>query len=234
MNEIIACVIIVISIIAIIFVLYQFFKSPFKYPYYIISVDISGKRNVQIENVIDSFLNDGGYIELCSHNELIQNWKSDCKRKIEKSIFKKLRKKQYIRCLDDNNAYLFKLCRTRTRYKQTNYIKTSYQVSETIDSFSCSFEWLEERNNSLSKINHQATLNEYFSSNQRKLMTKELKEQIAKRDNYTCQMCGKYMPDGVGLHIDHIYPISKGGKSIPSNLQVLCSKCNGKKSNKTR
>ena len=35
-----------------------------------------------------------------------------------------------------------------------------------------------------------------------------------------------------GLHIDHIVPVSKGGKTVPSNLQVLCSKCNGNKSNK--
>ncbi|HIV17188.1 MAG TPA: HNH endonuclease [Candidatus Alectryocaccobium stercorigallinarum] len=63
-------------------------------------------------------------------------------------------------------------------------------------------------------------------------MTPELKKKIMIRDNYTCQKCGKYMPDEVGLHIDHIIPISKGGKSVPSNLQVLCSKCNGKKSNK--
>ncbi len=44
-------------------------------------------------------------------------------------------------------------------------------------------------------------------------MTSALREEIAKRDNYTCQICGKYMPDGVGLHIDHIVPIKKGGKA---------------------
>jgi len=44
----------------------------------------------------------------------------------------------------------------------------------------------------------------------------------------------RYMPDEVGLHIDHIIPVSKGGKTVASNLQVLCSKCNGSKSNKLR
>ena len=62
--------------------------------------------------------------------------------------------------------------------------------------------------------------------NQRKLMTPKLREQIKERDNYTCQMCGKEMFDEVGLHIDHIIPVSKGGKTVPSNLQVLCDKCN--------
>ena len=65
-------------------------------------------------------------------------------------------------------------------------------------------------------------------------MTKQLREQIARRDNYTCQICGKYMPDGVGLHVDHIVPVAKGGKTVPSNLQVLCSKCNGRKGTRQR
>ena len=62
------------------------------------------------------------------------------------------------------------------------------------------------------------------------MMISELKIYNFRR--YTCQMCGKYMPDEVGLHVDHIVSISKGGKTVPSNLQVLCSKCNGSKSNK--
>lgn len=91
---------------------------------------------------------------------------------------------------------------------------------------------MKDRNDQLNEIDYACTLREYYSKNQRKLMTKELRRKIMIRDNYTCQCCGKYMPDGVGLQIDHIVPISRGGKTVPSNLQVLCSKCNGNKSNK--
>ena len=51
---------------------------------------------------------------------------------------------------------------------------------------------------------------------------------IYDRDHYRCRMCGsKY-----NLEIDHIYPISKGGKSTFDNLQTLCHSCNVKKGNK--
>jgi hypothetical protein len=67
---------------------------------------------------------------------------------------------------------------------------------------------------------------------ERNKMTPALREYIKERDNYTCQCCGKVMTDNVGLQIDHIIPVSKGGKTEPDNLQVLCSVCNLKKSNK--
>lgn len=102
-----------------------------------------------------------------------------------------------------------------------------------IDGFGYSYEYLYNRYKALEEINFECTLNQYHSKNQRKLMTKALRNKIMKRDNYTCQKCGKYMPDEIGLHIDHIIPISKGGKTVESNLQVLCSKCNGHKSNRT-
>ena len=97
-----------------------------------------------------------------------------------------------------------------------------------------SWPWLMNRHTQLEEIGFEATLKEYHSKNQRKLMTKALRKEIMKRDHYTCQMCGKFMPDEIGLHIDHIVPIAKGGKTVPSNLQVLCSKCNGAKGAKTR
>lgn len=69
---------------------------------------------------------------------------------------------------------------------------------------------------------------------ERRLMTSALRLEIKKRDNYTCQYCKKYMPnDRPGeIHIDHIRPVSKGGKSTKANLQVLCASCNLEKSDK--
>lgn len=67
---------------------------------------------------------------------------------------------------------------------------------------------------------------------QRSLMTPELRQQILRRDNWTCQRCGNsiYKEPNLLLEVDHIIPISKGGKTIPSNLQTLCWKCNRSKS----
>lgn len=78
----------------------------------------------------------------------------------------------------------------------------------------------------LRQIGFECTVKEYYSKNQWKLMSKELRKEIMARDNCTCQICGKYMFDEVGLHVDHIVPVVKGGKKIRFNLLVLCSKCN--------
>lgn len=213
-------------------ILYLILKSPFRYPYFEYSFDVSGKRKPDIENLIDNFLNQQKFLIIKRHKEKIEQWKMECQSKIEKSKLKRYRTKQYQKSLNDNMAYRFHLVREQTRYKQINYIRTPYKVAQTVGSFCCDYNFLFNRNEQLKAISYESTLKEYNSKNQRKLMTKELRQQIIARDNYTCQLCGKYMPDEVGLHIDHIISISKGGKTVPSNLQVLCSKCNGSKSNK--
>lgn len=69
---------------------------------------------------------------------------------------------------------------------------------------------------------------------QRRLMTQKLREEIKKRDNFTCQHCGVSLMSEphLLLEIDHIVPVSKGGMTEESNLQTLCWKCNRSKSNK--
>lgn len=68
---------------------------------------------------------------------------------------------------------------------------------------------------------------------ERSNMTSDLREAIKKRDNYTCCICGNsiYKEPNLLLEVDHIIPVSKGGKTVANNLQTLCWRCNRKKGN---
>lgn len=209
-----------------------YIKSPFKFPYWKYEFDVSGTRQPKMEDYIDQYLIDNRMSNIESHLAKVALWREENLKKIEKSLFKKRRQMQFDECLDYEKMFSFSFYRKQTRYKQVNYVRHPYTVTQTTAEFSCSYETLLHRFERLEDINFETTISVYNSKYQRRLMTKELRLQIAERDNYTCQICGKYMPDGVGLHIDHIIPVSKGGKSVPSNLQVLCSKCNGQKSMK--
>ena len=66
---------------------------------------------------------------------------------------------------------------------------------------------------------------------QRQLMTPKLRYEIMKRDKFKCVICGRSQMDGAKLHVDHIKPVSKGGKTEKSNLRTLCDMCNLGKSN---
>lgn len=56
---------------------------------------------------------------------------------------------------------------------------------------------------------------------------------VNRRDRFTCCACGRSPATcpGVVLHIDHVTPWSKGGETVPENLQTLCEVCNIGKSN---
>lgn len=61
---------------------------------------------------------------------------------------------------------------------------------------------------------------------QRSLLTPALRYKVLRRDGYRCQICGRSAKDGVELEVDHIVPVSRGGKTEMSNLQTLCRECN--------
>lgn len=67
---------------------------------------------------------------------------------------------------------------------------------------------------------------------QRKRMTPSLRYDILKRDKFSCAICGRSEKDGVKLHVDHIIPVSKGGRTEYDNLRTLCNDCNLGKSDK--
>lgn len=99
--------------------------------------------------------------------------------------------------------------------------KNSYQREETLD-----IDMLSSLINTISKeCEHRNS-----AQHQRSLMSAGLRYDVMKRDGFRCTICGRSAADGVKLHVDHIKPIAKGGKTEWSNLRTLCQDCNlGKK-----
>lgn len=54
------------------------------------------------------------------------------------------------------------------------------------------------------------------------------KKNVMVRDNFICQYCGSLKT----LTIDHVTPVSRGGKSTFENCVTACKDCNNKKSDK--
>jgi 5-methylcytosine-specific restriction endonuclease McrA len=52
------------------------------------------------------------------------------------------------------------------------------------------------------------------------------RREVFRRDNYTCQYCGRKVPT---LTIDHVMPRHLGGKHVWTNVVTACSTCNHQK-----
>lgn len=71
-----------------------------------------------------------------------------------------------------------------------------------------------------------------YQSRKHAKVTQKMRYDVLHRDGFRCVKCGRSKEDGVKLHVDHIKPVSRGGKSKMSNLQTLCEDCNMDKGNK--
>jgi len=58
------------------------------------------------------------------------------------------------------------------------------------------------------------------------------KENIVKRDNHQCQYCGVHVTISSAT-LDHVHPVSRGGKHTFRNVVTACRKCNGGKADRT-
>lgn len=82
------------------------------------------------------------------------------------------------------------------------------------------------------KPSNDNSISDYDRYLERKKMSASLRYDVLKRDGFKCKICGATADDGAKLHVDHIIPISKGGKTEMDNLQTLCERCNLGKSDK--
>lgn len=66
------------------FVIFLFLKSPFKYLYYVLTFDVSGKRCPKVGDFIDNHLIKCGFNEFLKHRQIVEQWKADSKELIKK------------------------------------------------------------------------------------------------------------------------------------------------------
>lgn len=233
-NDKLVLVSIGIIFIFILFILIKsYFKKPFKMPKIEHDFDISGKRQPSYEELIDEWI-----IDLYKQNKSITDvynacigqWEVDCQKIIKRSIlWKKHRKNIYnflINQVNGNDYMIFTFTYSR-RSGIENTLQKSIQQMWAID-------------NELHNINYRTTREKYNETNQRKLVTGQIRQDIKRRDNYTCQICGiskQFLDDlcqGLGdyllFEIDHIQSVSQQGLSTEDNLQCLCWRCNRAKS----
>ncbi len=59
----------------------------------------------------------------------------------------------------------------------------------------------------------------------RQAISKRVRFEVFKRDNFTCQYCGTHPPQVI-LHIDHITAVAAGGGNDVDNLVTSCESCN--------
>ena len=57
-----------------------------------------------------------------------------------------------------------------------------------------------------------------------KVKKKKFRTRILERDNYICYFCGE-----PGDTLEHLQPVSKGGKNTEDNCVCACARCNNEK-----
>ncbi len=62
----------------------------------------------------------------------------------------------------------------------------------------------------------------------RRTISLGLRYEVLRRDRFRCSLCGASPASRLGceLHVDHVVPFSRDGKTVAANLRTLCSDCN--------
>lgn len=96
-------------------------------------------------------------------------------------------------------------------------------------------DWIQDENelDNLESLNQPSIDKNRSVHKTKREISDRLRFRILMRDGFTCRSCGRspVKERDVELHVDHILPWSKGGETVPDNLETKCKKCNLGKGN---
>jgi hypothetical protein len=212
---------------------YEFHSIKSPYTHNKIQKSVSAFNKMNYENELIDFLrehqhffadkiqkaqeNATNYELYCYEFDKIKNgrtiqWKSRLKNKIEEDLIEELKSDPVCKVkITIGNKY------TSPKGRNSYYDSRTFSQSKIVKAF---------------KSIEDQDLFEMSRQEERSKMSESLRYDILKRDGFKCVICGASAQDGAKLHVDHILPVSKGGKTINSNLRTLCSRCNLGKSDK--
>jgi hypothetical protein len=107
-----AILLIIVALIAIIR------KNPYKYPYHVVKIDISRKRNVSITEEVEKYIIKHGLEEFDTHESRVRAWRRRKEQALKQTPLYYFRARQYAIANDVQHTYNFRLYRNRTKYKQ--------------------------------------------------------------------------------------------------------------------
>jgi len=87
------------------------------------------------------------------------------------------------------------------------------------------FEGLFREFQEMRQAREEQSTTKFLRQQERQRVTARVRYEVFARDGHRCRVCGN-TAEVEPLHIDHIIPISKGGRSDLGNLQTLCQSCN--------
>ena len=56
----------------------------------------------------------------------------------------------------------------------------------------------------------------------------KLKRELIEENGEVCRTCNDVNRDWRGISLSHIIPLSRGGKTVKENVELLCSRCHDK------
>jgi len=121
-----------------------------------------------------------------------------------------------------------------SRYSVFTYMRRFGSFRKALEAFVASFD---NRETDHSKTMKETTVDTLLVASPKRHRTSRtiswrMRFLVMRRDDFKCRICGTSpaLKPGTVLAVDHVVPWADGGETLTENLQTLCERCNGGKS----